>query len=187
MVGRQILDLSIGVRIPDPQLSFIRLYLLMLTDLEYDKIARSGCFVCRIVDGNPLIENPQIIYEDEKVIAFLSQLPTQKGYTIVSPKKHLERFEEMNEADWLYLQKIVQRIANAVSVSTGAIRMYIASLGSPERNSHLHIHVCPCPPGTPIEDQQFAAMEVKDGKYLDINLERMREIAANIKQNLKID
>ncbi len=159
----------------------------MLSYQEYDKIARSDCFVCRIVEGNPLIPDPQIVYEDDRVIAFLSQLPTQVGYTIVSPKEHLERYEEINENDWLFLQLIVQKVAKAVSASTGAIRMYLASLGSPERNSHIHIHVCPCPPGTPIEEQQFQAMEIKGGKYLEINPERMKEIAKSIRQKLETD
>lgn len=157
----------------------------MLTLEEYDKIARSGCFVCRIVEGNPLIPNPQIIYEDDKVIAFLSQLPTQEGYTIVAPKKHAERYEELPEEEWLGLQKIVQNVARSVSKTTKAIRMYLASLGTPERNAHLHIHVCPCPPGTPFEDQQFAAMEMKNGKYLEISEARMKELAEKIKENLK--
>ncbi|MBX3085792.1 MAG: HIT family protein [Anaerolineae bacterium] len=155
---------------------------------EYDKIARSDCFVCRIVAGNPLVANPHIIYEDEQIIAFLNQFPTQEGYTIVCPKKHVERFEsELTEAEWVYLQKVVQRIAQAVSETTQAIRMYIASLGSPERNAHLHIHVCPCPPDTPFREQQFAAMENKDGKYLHLSEERMQEIALEIRRRLKMD
>lgn len=152
---------------------------------EYDKIARSGCFVCKIVEGKPLIPNPQIIYEDEKVIAFLNQLPTQKGYTIVAPKKHAERYEkDLTEVEWVYLQKVVQNVAKAVSLTTNAMRMYVASLGTPERNPHIHIHVCPCPPGTPFDEQQFKAMEFKDGKYLELNDDEMREIAEKIKENL---
>jgi len=156
----------------------------MMTPGEYDKLARSGCFVCRIVEGNPLMADPQIVYEDDRVIAFLNQLPTQEGYTIVSPKKHYERYEEMDEGDWLYLQKVVQKIAKAVAASTSAIRMYLASLGSPERNAHIHIHVCPCPTGTPMEKQQFAAMDMGEGRSLDVSPERMKELATSIKQNL---
>jgi diadenosine tetraphosphate (Ap4A) HIT family hydrolase len=92
----------------------------------------------------------------------------------------------MNEEDWLYLQKVVQKVAKAVAVSTGAIRMYLASLGSPERNAHIHIHVCPCPPGTPMEKQQFAAMDLGEGKSLDVSLERMKELATSIKQKMNI-
>ncbi|MBZ0288863.1 MAG: HIT family protein, partial [Anaerolineae bacterium] len=128
---------------------------------------------------------PHIVYEDEQVIAFLNQFPTQEGYTIVCPKRHVERFEtELTEAEWVYLQTVVQKVAQAVSETTHAIRMYIASLGSPERNAHLHIHICPCPPGTPFKEQQFAAMEMKDGRYLQITEGRMRELAHAIRDRI---
>jgi diadenosine tetraphosphate (Ap4A) HIT family hydrolase len=157
----------------------------MITAEEYDKIARSDCFVCRIVVGKPLVPDPHIVYEDERVIAFLNQFPSQEGYTIVCPKRHIERFEsELPQDEWLHLQTVVQKIASAVSDTTNAIRMYIASLGSPERNAHLHIHVCPCPPNTPFEDQQFAAMENKGGKYLVLSEQRLQEIASQIREKV---
>ena len=141
--------------------------------------------MCRIIAGKPLVPNPQIVYEDEQVIAFLNQFPTQEGYTIVCPKRHIERFEaEMSMDEWLHLQSVVQQIAQAVSKSTQAIRMYIASLGSPERNAHLHIHVCPCPPDTPFRQQQFEAMQIKDGQFLQLNENRMRELTSQIRAAL---
>jgi len=62
--------------------------------------------------------------------------------------------------------------------------MYLASLGSPERNAHLHIHVCPCPPCTPFDQQQGEAMRMKEGRYLEISDERMAEIARRIHERL---
>jgi histidine triad (HIT) family protein/ATP adenylyltransferase len=58
--------------------------------------------------------------------------------------------------------------------------MYLASLGSPERNPHLHLHICPCPEGTPFDQQQFAAMQFADGRYLSLADERLDELAARI-------
>ena len=159
---------------------------MILDEAAYDKIARSACFVCRIVEGKPLIPNPQIVYEDQDVIAFLTQLPTQEGYTLVCPKRHVERYEkDLSEEEWLHLQKVVQEVAKAVSETTNAMRMYIAVLGTPERNAHVHIHVCPCPQGTPFEEQQFKAMEFKNGKYLEISDERMKKIADGIREKLE--
>ncbi len=149
---------------------------------EYDQIARSDCFVCRLVAGNPLVANPRIVYEDEQVIAFLNQFPAQAGYTIVCPKRHVERLEsDLSDEEWQHLQRVVRRVARAVSETTQALRMYIASLGSPERNPHVHIHVCPCPPGTPFDQQQFAAMMVKHDGYLALSEDRLDEIAQAIR------
>jgi histidine triad (HIT) family protein len=159
-----------------------------VTREEYDRIARSDCFVCRIVEGKPLVPNPHIVYEDEQVIAFLNQFPPQEGYTIVCPKRHAERLErDLSLEEWLHLQAIVQRVALAVSETTNAIRMYIASLGSPERNAHLHIHVCPCPPNTPFEAQQFEAMQIKNGEYLELSEERLKELASQIRAKIGSD
>jgi histidine triad (HIT) family protein/ATP adenylyltransferase len=160
----------------------------MLTAEEYDRIARSDCFVCRIVAGRPLIPNVHIVYEDEQVIAFLNQFPPQEGYAIVCPRRHVERLEsDLTAEEWVHLQKTVQRVARAVSETTRAMRMYIASLGSPERNAHLHIHVCPCPLGTPFKDQQFEAMQIKDGRYLQLSDERWEELARQIRVRIKND
>jgi diadenosine tetraphosphate (Ap4A) HIT family hydrolase len=161
----------------------------MLTPEEYDRLARSDCFVCRIVAGNPLIPDPRIVYEDEHVIAFLSDFPTREGYTIVCPKRHVERHEsDLTEAEWLHLQVVVRKVSRAVAATTKAMRMYLASLGSPERNPHLHIHVCPCPPGTPFEQQQFAAMmKAPDGWYMTISEQRMGELAEQIWRHMRED
>lgn len=152
-----------------------------VTRAEYDEAARSACFVCRIVEGRPLFENPRIVYEDEIVIAFLNQFPSQEGYTIVCPKRHAERFEaDLTRDEWTHLQKIVRDVSRAVSGVTGAIRMYVASLGSPERNAHIHFHVCPCPPGTPFEHQQFVALI----GHRDVSDERFDELAVAIRNQL---
>ena len=159
--------------------------MVRVTPEQYDALARSACAICRIVEGRPLVPNPRIVFEDDRVIAFLNQFPSQEGYTIVCPKRHVERFEtELTDDEWRHLQDVVRRVARAVSDATGAIRMYLASLGSPERNPHVHIHVCPCPPGTPFDRQQFAAMMWRDGEYLLLSDARLDELAAAIRANL---
>lgn len=155
---------------------------MRIDSAEYDRLARSGCFVCRIVEGKPLVPNPRIVYEDQQVIAFLNQFPSQEGYTIVCPKRHAERFEsDLDPEEWVHLQSVVQRIAGAIADVTGAIRIYIASLGSPERNAHVHIHVCPCPSGTPFAEQQFAAMQ----GHLTVSDARMDDLAQRIREKAR--
>jgi diadenosine tetraphosphate (Ap4A) HIT family hydrolase len=152
---------------------------------EYGRLARSACFVCRIVAGDPLIPGVKIIDEDDFSISFLNQFPTQEGYTLVCPKRHVERFEsDLTGADWARLQQKVHAVARAVSAVTKPMRVYIASWGSPELNSHLHVHVCPCPQGTPLEKQQLAAMDAPGGLYLDISEPRMAELADHIAHEL---
>jgi len=152
---------------------------------EYDRLARSACFVCAIVEGRPLLPDPQILYDDGEVIAFLNHFPTQEGYTLVCPRRHAERYEQdLSMTQWLHLQRVVHRVSAAVADATGAIRMYIASLGSPERNAHLHVHVCPCPQGTPFDQQQFAAMMHRGGRHVIPPVDRQRAMAERIRARL---
>ena len=130
--------------------------------------------------------NTQVVYEDEDVIVFLNHFPTQDSYSLVCPKRHAERFEQdLSRSEWLHLQEVVQRVAAAVAEATPAIRMYLASLGSPERNAHLHVHVCPCPAGTPFERQQFEAMRRRDGLHHEADPDRQREVAQRIRAALE--
>jgi diadenosine tetraphosphate (Ap4A) HIT family hydrolase len=156
----------------------------VLSDSEYDVLARSGCFVCRILEGRPMMPDPEVVYEDAAHIAFLNQRTPQEAYTLVCPKRHVERFEDMPVAEWLALQGVVHRVAGAVAATTGALRVYLASLGSPERNPHLHVHVCPCPPGTPFERQQFVTMNPPDGRMLEVTPQRMRELGDQLREHL---
>ena len=158
----------------------------VLDAVTYDRLAQSGCFVCAIVQGRPLLPDPQMVYEDDEVIAFLNHFPTQEGYTLVCPRRHLERFErDLTSDEWTHLQRVVQRVARAVADATGAIRMYVASLGSPERNAQLHVHVCPCPAVTPFELQQFAAMMHHGGVHRLAPPERQRLVARRIRECLR--
>jgi histidine triad (HIT) family protein len=158
---------------------------LTAIDMEkYNELASSDCFICRIVSGKPLIPGVQIIDEDDFTITFLSQFPTQEGYTLVCPKNHIERYEsDMSSNDWQALQAKVHQVSLAVTKAMPTKRIYEVSWGSPERNSHLHVHVCPCPEGTLPEDQQIAAMDYRQG-YLKLDDDKVTQIAKAIKAYL---
>src|SRR4051795_8276644 len=152
---------------------------------RYDRLSRSDCFVCRLVHGRPMMDGHRVVYEDEDVIAFLTPIPPQRGYALVCPKRHVERFESELAADeWVHVQAVVQAVAAAIGSVTSAMRMYTAILGSPERNPHVHVHVCPCPPGTPFEAQQWDTLNPPDGTYLWLSAEERDELATAIRREL---
>lgn len=158
----------------------------VMDEAEYHRLTTSACFVCKIVQGDPLKPGVKIVYEDEHHIAFLNQFPTQEGYTIVCPKKHVKRFEsDMTSEEWQALQAVTQKVAHAVAQATSAIRMYTASRGRLDRNSHVHIHVCPCSQDTPPELQEIAAMTKIDGEYLALEDSQMEKIAQSIRSYLR--
>ncbi len=123
--------------------------------------ARIGpCFVCGIVARDPDFSDHHIVYEDDGAIAFFNRWPTQRGYTLVAPKEHREQEATGGSTvdEYLALQRVVYGVAEAVREEVGAERVYVLSLGSNQGSAHVHWHVVPLPPGTPYEEQQFAAV-----------------------------
>src|SRR5215207_11261169 len=114
----------------------------------YERRVRTGrCFVCGIVSRDPDFPKHHVVYEDDAVIAFLNRYPTQYGYTLVAPKEHKEQVaDDFTIEEYLGLQRIVHRVAEAVREEVEADRVYLLSLGSNEGNSHVHWHIVPCRP-----------------------------------------
>ena len=132
-------------------------------DAYVQAIQTLPCFICRLVAGDPDFAH-HVVYEDDFAIAFLNKYPTLRGYTLVCPKAHREQVTgDFDLPDYLRLQTLVHRVAEAVRKVCAAERVYVLSLGSQQGNSHVHWHVAPLPPGVPFEDQQFAALDVTRG------------------------
>jgi diadenosine tetraphosphate (Ap4A) HIT family hydrolase len=157
-------------------------------DLEryITRATRGPCFVCRTVARDPEYRH-HIVYEDDRAIAFLNRNPTLVGYTLVCPKAHRRQVTgDFPLAEYLVLQALVHRIGEAVRRATDAARLYVLCLGSNEANDHVHWHVAPLPHGVPLEEQQYAALDVTRG-VLDLDDEAMEAIAAKIRDELGRD
>jgi ATP adenylyltransferase len=157
-------------------------------DLDaYHRRARGGpYFVCAIVAGDPAFPDHPVVYEDEKTIAFLTTNPTRYGYTLVCPKEHLEQATgDFSVEEYLDLQRVVHRVAEAVRAEVEAERMYVLTLGSNQGNIHVHWHVVPLPPGVPYEDQQFAALMLERAGALEIPKEEKAALAERIRRRIE--
>src|SRR5215211_1042792 len=157
-------------------------------DLDaYVKRVRTGpCFVCAIVSRDPDFPDHHIVYEDEGAIVFLTMHPTQYGSTLVAPKEHKEQVAgDFTVEEYLGLQRVVHRVAEAVREEVGAERVYILSLGSNQGNAHVHWHVVPLPPGTAYEEQQFAALMLETAGALKIPDTEKAALAARIGQRME--
>lgn len=140
------------------------------------------CFVCEIIAGNP--DYPaDIVYEDDETIVFLDKYPRLYGYTLVAPRKHREQVTgDFTVEEYLTLQRMVYRVAEAVRQEVGAERVYLLSLGSQQGNAHVHWHIAPLPPGVPYREQQLAVF----GKgILRISEEERESLAGRIRQRME--
>lgn len=103
----------------------------------------SDCIFCKIVRG----EIPaRIVYENEKVIAFLDVNPISKGHLLIIPKKHFENIFDIEED---YLKGIItsaKELAKKLKKNLNAdgINMLHASGKSAQQSVfHFHIHLVP--------------------------------------------
>lgn len=123
-------------------------------------------------------------YEDAVTIAFLVRQPTLLGYCVVAPKRHVEDWVGgLGEEEYLALQRVVRRVAEAVAKVVPVERMYSLSLGSRQGNAHLHWHVAPLPPGVPYERQQYYALMAENG-VLDVDDSSQEDLARAIRSRL---
>jgi len=95
-----------------------------------------------------------MVYEDDRTIAFLNKYPTLYGYTLVAPREHREQATgDFTLEEYLALQSVIYRVAEAVWLEVSAERVYILTLGSQQGNRHVHWYVAPLPPVVPYEEQ----------------------------------
>jgi histidine triad (HIT) family protein len=86
------------------------------------------------------------VFEDEKVIAFMSIKPINIGHTLVVPKKHYENIFGISEDEVAHLYKIVKKIAYAVKKAVSADGIRIVQNNGEAAGQvifHLHVHVIP--------------------------------------------
>jgi diadenosine tetraphosphate (Ap4A) HIT family hydrolase len=151
---------------------------------SYAKRVREGpCFVCAMVEGDPDYAH-HLIYEDADTVAFLTRYPTLRGYCLVAPKRHVEGLvDDLDVEEYVRLQRVVYRIATAVSAAVPTERVYVLSLGSRQGNAHVHWHVAPLPPGVPYVEQQFHAVMAENG-VLDMTPAEQVAVATAIRREL---
>ncbi len=149
---------------------------------EYVGRVQSGpCFICEIVAGNPEHRH-HIVYQDDLAIVFLNKYPTLYGYTLVAPREHREQVTgDFTLDQYLALQRVIYRVAEALRQVVPTERVYILTLGSQQGNSHVHWHIVPLPPGVPYREQQLEALRMEKG-VLELSDQELKSLAARILQ-----
>jgi histidine triad (HIT) family protein len=106
----------------------------------------SECIFCQIIRKQAAAS---VVYEDKRVIAFLSHRPVNPGHTLVVPKKHYENIYEIPEDEAAQLFLIAKRTAKAVRDATGVEDIRIVQNNGKDAGQivfHLHIHIIPMKP-----------------------------------------
>jgi histidine triad (HIT) family protein len=103
----------------------------------------NDCIFCKIANK----EIPaNIVYEDDKTIAFLDIHPYNQGHTLVIPKVHSNNFFETTNENLSNLSAVTKKVGAAVEKATNAegiqIRINTHEAGGQDV-FHVHFHIVP--------------------------------------------
>ncbi len=110
----------------------------------------NGCLFCKIVAGDL---PAQIVYEDERTVAFMDISPATRGHCLVVPRAHTDDLLTADTTDVLACAATAQELARRAYEVLGAKGVnIIQSSGSAAWQTvfHLHLHVIPRYPGDPL-------------------------------------
>jgi histidine triad (HIT) family protein len=101
-----------------------------------------NCLFCRILAG----EIPgEVIYQDERSIAFRDINPQAPVHVLVVPRDHIESLDEATQKDEAllgHLLRVAARVANEEGLSESGYRTVInTGAGAGQSVFHLHLHV----------------------------------------------
>jgi len=113
----------------------------------------------------------EIIWEDDKFIAFLDVLPIQPGHTIVAPKEPIPELEELSTEDLGRLMVVTQKVGAALLKGLG-VKGYSLFLDNKDAANqhirHVHFHVVPRTEGDGLGRWPQTAYDAGEaGQYAD--------------------
>lgn len=86
----------------------------------------------------------KIILETEKTLAFMDAFPLTKGHSLVIPKNHYEKVQDISKDDNIDLFETVRIIISKVDKITNATLVAIHNgKQSGQEIPHVHVHLIP--------------------------------------------
>lgn len=99
------------------------------------------CIFCKIISGDI---PAKIIAETEKSLAFMDAFPLAKGHSLVIPKTHYEKIQDISSEDNTDLFETVRLVISKVDKITNATLLAIHNgKESGQEVPHVHVHLIP--------------------------------------------
>ena len=99
------------------------------------------CIFCKIITKEI---HSKILYEDDDSISFLDAFPVAKGHTLVIPKKHFAKIQDMPPDLNQKLFDSVHKMINKVDALEGSTLVAVHNgKESGQEVPHVHVHLIP--------------------------------------------
>ena len=124
------------------------------------------CIFCKIISK----EIPaKILYEDDYSISFLDAFPVAKGHTLVIPKKHFAKIQDMPSDLNQKLFDSVHKMINKVDALEGSTLVAVHNgKESGQEVPHVHVHLIPrsvTDSAGPVHSMFKNKIELSDSEY----------------------
>ena len=124
------------------------------------------CIFCKIISK----EIPaKILYEDNDSISFLDAFPVAKGHTLVIPKKHFAKIQDMPPDLNQKLFDSVHKMINKVDALEGSTLVAVHNgKESGQEVPHVHVHLIPrsvTDSAGPVHSMFKNKIELSDSEY----------------------
>ena len=99
------------------------------------------CIFCKIVEKEI---SSNIILETDHSLSFMDAFPLAKGHSLVIPKTHYEKIQDISKEDNSDLFETVRKTISKVDKITGATLLAIHNgKQSGQEIPHVHVHLIP--------------------------------------------
>jgi histidine triad (HIT) family protein len=117
------------------------------------------CPFCSIVEGS---EPASVVFEDRKIMAFMTIQPTRPGECLVVPKAHIDHFTDIDDETASRIMVVAQRIGRKLMKHFQPLRvgMLVHGFGVP----HAHLILLPQHDPNDITSARFVSVD--DGEVV---------------------
>ena len=124
------------------------------------------CIFCKIISKEI---TAKILYEDDDSISFLDAFPVAKGHTLVIPKKHFAKIQDMPPDLNQKLFDSVHKMINKVDALEGSTLVAVHNgKESGQEVPHVHVHLIPrsvTDSAGPVHSMFKNKIELSDSEY----------------------
>lgn len=106
-------------------------------------MTRANCKYCQVVHGKSKAE---IVYQDDKLIAYLNHEPASLGHIMLVPKEHHTIFEQVPDAETAKMFTVASKLSAVLfdSLNLGGTNMIIANgVAAGQDIPHVAMHIIP--------------------------------------------
>ena len=116
----------------------------MIKEMSKTTLNNISCIFCKIIARQM---PAALLYEDNKILAFIDNRPVNEGHSLVISKKHAELVEELDEETFSRLfivgRQIQLLIKNVYPEVTGFNYLIANGKDAGQEIHHVHLHIIP--------------------------------------------